>query len=513
MSERIAKLNAGADESIFQPRTWYWALPVLAMLALLFFRLSDVAGIHRDEAAFGLFAEQIQDGLRPVRGFFNVYTAPIHSYIIAFFFSVFGPTIWSLRLNGVLTNLIAVWFYVDLVRRFFPAQALWTLWFLVTLPAFVVMARIAGENYALNPFFLFGGIWFYYVAGISAKSKWGSRIGYGLSGLFLYLAVWNHIITLPTLIAVGWTYIWYQRRHLKKIATSLPWLLPGILLAAVPKGYGVLVLGDDWLPRSTGLGLAPVSDAVWNLIYTIGGDALYIRACGEILISLNWFLPFCLIASAAVLLQPQMPDSQKRAYGHVAVCFCISFLGSWLITPTNLIGSRIWWLPLWFLPLLLALALPSTAKFLRVVIGSLIIAANVMSLGVNYFYNFLQDGGIPRGQVYVGGRVDNSWDFIDLRPLVAKLKNYNDAPIYIEDFNNQRLAFLLPKNSRGRARTVADLRKGPAAPVNSLAAFYKREGRALPSAARVGQSYLVKNPQLSTRHFEVYEIKKTNSPN
>ena len=64
--------------------------PVFVGAALLLYRLEDVAGLHRDEAAFGLFAEMIQEGLRPIQGLFNIYTSPIHSYIIAGFFSMFG---------------------------------------------------------------------------------------------------------------------------------------------------------------------------------------------------------------------------------------------------------------------------------------------------------------------------------------------------------------------------------------------------------------------------------------
>jgi 4-amino-4-deoxy-L-arabinose transferase-like glycosyltransferase len=165
--------------------TWHWLLPLACLVFLMCYRLSDVAGLHRDEALFGLVADSIIDGSRPVRGYFNLYTAPIHSYIIALFFKLFGESIWTLRVNGVLANVISVVIYADLVRRLFPKQSFWFLFIIATFPPVIVMARIAQENYALNPFFLFSGIWCFYVLGIRARSGLISRIGYVLSG-FLF---------------------------------------------------------------------------------------------------------------------------------------------------------------------------------------------------------------------------------------------------------------------------------------------------------------------------------------
>jgi 4-amino-4-deoxy-L-arabinose transferase-like glycosyltransferase len=506
-SKRLA-LNPGTHN-------WSWLLPVIAAIFLLLYRLSDVAGLHRDEATFGLLAEQIQNGLRPVCGYFNVYTSPIHSYIIALFFELFGESIWSLRCNGVLTNLIAVGLYVDIVRRLFPRQAFWTLWILVTLPAFVVMTRISGENYALNPLFLFAGIWCYYVMGIHGKHRWLSRLGYALTGLFLYLDIWNHIITLPTVAAISYTYLWFERKNIRELLKSLLWFIPGTALGLMPKIYGIVVLDYDWLPTAPSSGVPPFSEALGvsfseaflNFVYTLGGDALYLRACGEVLLSFNWFLPLCLIASASICFRPKIPKMQRMAWLFVAACTSLSFVGSCLITPKGLIGSRIWLLPMWFVPLLLALSLPNSTKTLRIVIGSVIIGVNVASIGVNYFYNFLQDGGIPRAQVYVGGRTDNSWDFIDIRPLVKKLSTHNDKLIYIEDGDNHRLIFLLPRHSRQRARTLRDLKKGAIVPVNSLFSYYKSEDRMLPLTMWAGGRCIVKKPGLCTSHFDVYEAR------
>ena len=99
---------------------WLFAVPFACAAFLTLFRLSDVCGLQRDEATFGLVAEEIIAGARPLRGHFNFYTSPLHSYIIALFFKIFGASIWSLRVNGVIANLAALFFYVDVVRRNSP---------------------------------------------------------------------------------------------------------------------------------------------------------------------------------------------------------------------------------------------------------------------------------------------------------------------------------------------------------------------------------------------------------
>ncbi len=498
-------------------RLLFWVLPLLAGSFLLLFRLCDVAGLHRDEATFGLFAEQIQNGLRPIRAYFNDYTSPIHSYIIAACFSIFGKSIWSLRINGVLLNLLAAIAYVDVVRRIVPKRAVWTLWFLVTLPAFVVMSRISGENYALNPLLLFGGIWCYYVLGSGGSSKWRSRPGYALSGLLLCLGVWNHIVFLPTAAAVIVAYAIASRAQLRRIINTAPWFFAGVFVGLVPKLYGVLFLGYDILPPDTdNLIRSPLSAALLNMIYTLGGDALYIRACGEILLPhINWIGPLAVVASTGILLSLKSEGNRKKTWVYVALCMVLSVAGTWFITPAGSIGSRIWLLPLWFAPLLVAVSLPDSRRLVRIGLGAALIVINISALGVNYFHNFLQDGGIPKEKVYVGGRYDNSWDFIDMRPLVKKLESCPDRGIYIiEDYNSDRLRFFAPAAARDRIRTIRILFPDenediPEIPIHSLIILYKEPSRKPELNIRIRRNVVIKairRADLSTNHYDVYEV-------
>jgi len=486
-----------------------WGIPLAVALFLLLFKLSDVTGLHRDECAFGLLAEMIQDGLRPVRGYFNLYTSPVHSYIIAIFFSIFGESIWSLRASGIITNLIAIFFYIDIIRRLLPKNTIWTFWFLITFPAFVVMARISGENYALNPFFLFGGIWFFYVWGTLHSSNWINKAGHSLCGLFLYLGAWNHIVTVPAIVSVGLVYLIVVKPNIKRLLLKVtPWFFLGVFIGLIPRLYGIFALGHDWFPRIKGIGNVSLLSSFLNMIYTLGGDALYIRACGEILFSFNWFLPLCALASISILFIPGVRRKQKMAWIWGVVIISLSFTGTWLITPHGMIGSRLWLIPLWFFPFIFAVALPTSPKWLRIGIGSLIVLINLLSIHINYFYNFLEDKGLAKKEVYVGGRFDNSWDFIDMRPLILKISGYNHQPIFIEDVNVHRLKYLLPKSERHRAFTWIDaITKKKKLTLNSLLAIYKKSRRR-PRHFKIGRAHLVRRRKLSTDHYDVFEVKK-----
>ena len=486
---------------------WLFMAPFALAAFLTLFRLSDVCGLQRDEATFGLVAEEIVAGARPLRGHFNFYTSPLHSYIIALFFKIFGASIWSLRVNGVIANLVALFFYVDLVRRYSPRVALWSAWFLATLPAFVAFARIAGENYALNPFFLFTGIWCFQVLGQGCRRKGVSVAGHVVAGLLFALLMWNHVVAAPTLLAVGIVYVCHVARSgkpVRSLAVPFSLLLLGACIAGIPRLCGILAFGYPVLPGAPPASPAPVSEAFLNLVWTLGGDALFARACGEVLLSHDGFLPLCTILSLSVFVRKDCTARHKYAYLLLLVCTGLSAAGTYAITPAHLTGSRHWLLTLWFVPLLMAIALPAHDRWRRM-IGTAVVAVNVFAVGVNYFHNFLEDGGIPANAVYVGGRTDNSWGFIDMRPLVRKVANYNDHPIYIEDVNTSRLAFLLPAEERHRAHTVHALQQGPPPPPGSLLALYRLEDRSLPDTIEYGGVRFAVREALCTAHYVVME--------
>jgi 4-amino-4-deoxy-L-arabinose transferase-like glycosyltransferase len=485
---------------------YWWYFPFIVFFALLFYKLGSIAGLHRDEAIFGLEAIDILKGDRPISGAFNEYTSPLYYYIVALIFSILGKSIWTLRISSVIFNLLAALAMVDVVRRYSSRTAIYSIWFLATLPAVVVLSRIAGENYALNPFFLFGGVWCFAVLG-SSQSPLRSRIGYALSGLSFGLGVWNHIISAPIVLTVAIVYVIGFRptiTQLKKI--SLPFL-SGVLIAALPRLFIILWFDRPWIPESPPGGVASPESALLNLLYTLGGNGLYARSSGEVLISLNWFLPLCLLLSTAVLFIPRVSSKTKKIYLLATSTVLLGSIVTWLISPGFSLGSRFWLLPLWFVPLMMGAAVTAIKRSeLRMLVGGAIVVINLVLIGTNYFYAFSKTGGIPRSEIYVGGRFDNSFDFIDMRPMLNKVLHYDNHPFYLPEGAQWSAMFLTPESQRKRIRVIQKA-FSPKEQVagGSLFAFYRIPGKQLPSAMRLRNLILEARPQLSTSNFIVYE--------
>lgn len=481
-----------------------WLAPFAAAVLLLTYRLGDIAGLHRDEATLALLAEQILRGARPLRGYFKDYTAPLFYYLAAAAVGLLGPSIAALRAPGVLFNLAAAGAYADLLRRNRPGEAVYALWFLVTMPVFVVSARIAMESMALGPFFLFGGCWCFAVPGLGGRGR-RSGLGFGAAGLLFALGAWNHLMFVPGLLGVAAAYLAFGRPARRELARQSVWLAAGACAGCLPKLYGVVRHGHPLIPLlMTGAPRSSALAAAANLLYTLGGDALYARACGEVLVALGWVLPAAALAAASASLAKNRGARWLRA---LVACLVVGAAGTWLITPAEVLGSRVWLLSLWVVPALLAASLRALPERVRPAAAAAVCAANLAGLGLNYFYAFSRTGGSARAQVDVGGRTDNSVDFMDMRPLVRLLDDGGSAPIFIQDFNLHRALFLFSGRARSRLRLFG-MTNGPQEPIpaGSLIALFRLDDAGQPPAqASFGGAAAAYRPDLSTSNYVVYE--------
>ncbi len=475
-------------------------LAVAALLLLL--RLEDVVAVTRDESAFALFANEILNGLRPLHGFYNIYTSPVHSYIIAGFFAMFGDSVWSLRISGVIFNLLAVLLYADLLRRISWRAGWLAAWILISSPAFVVMARMAGENFALNPFLLLLGAWLFLnwgEHGIHRSRRW---LGYFAAGVSWGLLAWNHVVTLPSLLALAAAYMFFTRPTVARILPKLILVGAGFLMALVTDLYQLsganLARSDDFHPGS-------IFAAGQNFLHTFGGDAWFIRICGEVVSSFLWVLPIVLLLSALNMVYLGNRARSQKLWMSCALFLAISFVGTWVMTPDKSIGSRIWLLPLWGLPVLIAISVAELPKRVQVLAVICIVACNLTAVGLNYFAAYPVQGGAARF-VDVGGRQDNSWDYADIRPMVAKLSAYGNAPIFIEDLDTYRLRYLLAPSQRGRAHTLEEIRQGAAVPENSLIVLINLPERNLPYSGPFGGVHVTRREALSSNAYVVLEV-------
>ncbi|MBM4065863.1 MAG: glycosyltransferase family 39 protein, partial [Planctomycetes bacterium] len=182
-------------------KKWRYFAWLSAGIIILFWKLDDIVGLHRDEAIFGLFVEMIHDGARPLHGVFNYYTSPIHAYFLAIITKILGNSIWSLRCLGPVFVIITISAIYDIVRQFSLIRARWIACFLLTFPPVVIFSRLCGEVFVLNPFFFFGTIWVY-VKFCRSQKPYLKRIGLILVGFLMSLGVWNHIIFLPSAVSL-----------------------------------------------------------------------------------------------------------------------------------------------------------------------------------------------------------------------------------------------------------------------------------------------------------------------
>jgi 4-amino-4-deoxy-L-arabinose transferase-like glycosyltransferase len=503
-----------ADETTGRRSTLVWGAVIAAFLVavvLTLFRLADVAGLYRDEAAFGLFAEQIQAGARPWHGYFNDYTAPLHSYLIAASFTWLGHSIWSLRISGVVLNLVAWCLYVDLVRRLFPAAVGWAAWLLATFPMFVVFARIAGENYALNGLLLVASVWCYTVANQSPSTGM-QRWGYGFCGVALALGMWNHLIFVPAVVSLSLLFLVANRHRARAALPSVGWMLLGLAVGAVPKMVGMFLNQGRVVTLEGKVGLpAWPWEAAMNLLYTLGADGLYATACGEVRQPLNIILWAATAGALVWLLGGWGGATARRLASYVSAFVLLTFALTWFITPYYKMTGRTWLLPLWPMPGLLAMAVATLPSLQRWLVGTAVVAVNLVGLGMNYFDTFLETGG-RAPYVYSGGRNELGADFMEVRPTVARLVAAGDHPIYLQDYTNHRLEFLLPLDQRARLRPFPPTEQIGTTPFEPGALVALWRSGEYPDEGPLGLAWCRRERALDDDHYVVYRVERLLEP-
>ena len=87
---------------------------------LLFYRLSEIPGIHGDEAWIFVRVQEIAAGSRPLDEM-NSYTGPLHQYFLWPLFQLFGYRVEVLRGFSALLNLLLIVLAMRLARPFAPS--------------------------------------------------------------------------------------------------------------------------------------------------------------------------------------------------------------------------------------------------------------------------------------------------------------------------------------------------------------------------------------------------------
>lgn len=453
-------------------RLWHVAW-LFAGILILFWELEDIVGLHRDEAVFGLFAEMIIDGARPLYGIFNYYTSPVHAYLLAIIIRMFGNSIWSLRCLGPVFTLITIGAIFDVVWQFSAVRARWIACFLITFPPVVILSRLCGEVFVFSPFLFFGTIWVY-VRMCRSRKRYICSIGFLLAGFLLSLGVWNHIIFLPSALSLVICYLLFLWPGFRPLLANGLFCLLGFLTGLLPRFISAWVFGNVLFQKRPAIPSSSLTSALLNYLYTLSGDGLYARFSGSSVVPFVWGILGSTIVVLVAFCLSRHGKHTKKVFWGIWVFLVCNFIGIWQITPFGSMGSRLWLIPVWVFPFLFGVWIADLQTWRRRILGSVIVGINIVLLVVNYYLPNRHSPGVISPSVYVGGKYDNTWDYYDHREMVQKLAQTKDAYIFFSNINVFTMYYFMPEEQRHRVKLLWPLEQGGMGSTPEKESLYRR---------------------------------------
>ncbi|RIL12634.1 hypothetical protein DCC79_00900 [bacterium] len=142
-------------------------------------------GLHFDEAVYGLMAEEIRAGARPV--YFTAYTGrePLYMYVMAAVFAVVGPTALGIRLTSAFIGIATVALAYTLARALHGRRIGLTAAALLAVSYWhVTVSRNGYPNILIPPIEAASACWLWRGWRDGRRRDWA--IGGALAGLVLY---------------------------------------------------------------------------------------------------------------------------------------------------------------------------------------------------------------------------------------------------------------------------------------------------------------------------------------
>lgn len=180
---------------------YYFILSLLLLIFVYWLTFIDKIGLHADEAWMGLDGIGIlNNGITKPYGITN-YTGILQSLVDSVVFKFFGIGVVSLRLGGIICNIVSlvvlVWFLIKRVNLY---TGLFFLLLIAQSTLFLCYSKIAWEVCSFSLLFISISIVTLYKSG-SAKGL----VKYMMHFVFLltaFLGVYNHIIFSSFLMAI-----------------------------------------------------------------------------------------------------------------------------------------------------------------------------------------------------------------------------------------------------------------------------------------------------------------------
>jgi len=417
-----------------------WYRVTLAVLFGLFF-IANAAYLHRvpglmgDEASEGENVYLLLDAKQLVITGERSYIGPLIDYIRVPFVLLLGYSAWPLRWLVFLFSLATFWLVVVTCRRLWGEDVgLVGAVALLFSPVYLLEQRM-GWAITLFPFFVFLMLYLLTLPEGSLLKRHAPL----LAGLAAGLGLHNHVLFLPTLVAVmtGWLLAMAGKRRFKEILSFWPAAVG--FMAGFGTQLAVMSLNrsdfQDSL-QATGLYGDRIRDLPELLPMVVSGSSYVARYTGaEFAPSI--FMGITGVVVGLVVLALVLPRRRGVSGVWLASLAVLLFLLLYMVFQFSLRYFVTFVLGMW---LLAGVGLGSIFARLLKKRGPLLPAAVSIGLAAvllvwtlsTTLIPYLRTGG-STGEFSIGNRNDSAAALVDTRPLIECLRGA--GPVYAENIH------------------------------------------------------------------------------
>ncbi len=425
---------------------WYRA--TLGVLFGLFF-IANAAYLHRvpglmgDEASEGENVYLLLDAKQLVITGERSYIGPLIDYIRVPFVLLLGYSAWPLRLLVFLFSLATFWLVVVTTRRLWGEDVgLVGAVALLFSPVYLLEQRM-GWAITLFPFFVFLMLYLLTLPGGSLGKRHASL----LAGLAAGLGLHNHVLFLPTLVAVmaGWLLAMVGKRRFREIWSFWPAAVG--FMAGFGTQLAVMLLNrSDFQDSLQAVDL--YGDRIRDLpalLPMVVSSSSYVARYTGAEFTPSTFMWVTAVVTGLVVLALILPKRRGMSWVWLASLAVLLFVLLYMVFQFSLRYFVTFVLGVW---LLAGIGLGSVLvrlfrKQALLLSASVSIGLAVLLLvwvSVTTLVPYLRTGG-STGEFSLGNRNDSAAALVDTRPLIECLRGA--GPVYAENIHiYNRLRYL-----------------------------------------------------------------------
>jgi len=430
---------------LLKARRNYWVLIIFALFLIANFSyLGSVPGLMGDEGSEGQNVFEILKSKQVAVVGERSYIGVLIDYVRIPFILGLGYNAFALRLPIVIASIVFFWMMLFLLKKTFGLMpAIFGLILLTFSPIYLGEQRLAWAI-TLIPFFIATSIFFFYRE---------SKYNFLLAGLFLGLGLSNHIIFLPSAVAVIVIFlISLLFRGKKIISTSLSNFWTGLI--SFWAGFGIqfailqLFKEDQGNPGKVAELFSERFQNLPNLLPSLLSGSVYIaRYSGQLLSQPNTFLIFYTLIFLTFL--GLFISKQKKIYFLIIVGIVIHLVALlYIIDRYSLRYFVVFALSVW---LVSGLSLGFLLQKISIPLNFQKIIAIVLALILLFFsankilFPFLKTGG-NTNNFPLGNREESAEALVDIKPLLSCI---SDKKVFSENIHiRNRLTFLTNSNNK-----------------------------------------------------------------